>query len=224
VSEGRDAKTGGRDDALKKEFDDAAAAPSPRLADAASTRPEAWKRVRSEQITDCRVFQVRRDLSINPRDGSEHDFYCLESPDWINIIPLTARNEVVMIEQYRHGAGEVTLEIPGGMVDEGESPRAAAERELLEETGYLAPQTIALGKARPNPAIQHNWIHLFLARDVSHQRAPHFDSTEHTVVRLVPLADVPALINDGTITHALVIVAFYRLWLYQQHDRLESPD
>lgn len=180
----------------------------------------AWKRLSFEQIADCRVFQVRRDVSVNPRDGSVHDFYCIEAPDWINIIPLTANDEVVMIEQYRHGAGEISLEIPGGMIDEGESARDAALRELLEETGYLAPRTIALGRSRPNPAIQQNWIHIFLAPDASYHRAPQFDGTEHTVVRLIPLSDVPALISDGTINHALVIVAFYRFWLYQQQYQL----
>lgn len=176
-----------------------------------------WKRISSERIADCRVFEVRRDISVSPRDGSEHDFYCIEARDWVNIIPLTANDEVVMIEQYRHGADEVTLEFPGGIVDEGEQPREAATRELLEETGYLAPRTIALGKARPNPAIQDNWVHFFLAPDASFHRAPQFDGTEHTVVRLVPLGDVPALIGDETINHALVIVAFYHLRLYQQH-------
>jgi ADP-ribose pyrophosphatase len=185
-----------------------------------SKEVQAWKRAASKQIADCRVFQVRRDLSINPLDGSEHDFYCIEAPDWVNIIPLTANDEVVMIEQYRHGAGEVGLEIPGGIVDRDESPRDAATRELLEETGYFAPRTIPLGKVRPNPAIQNNWMHFFLAPDTSYQSAPHFDGTEQVVVRLVPVGDVPALISDGTINHALVIVAFYRLWLYQQHYRL----
>jgi 8-oxo-dGTP pyrophosphatase MutT (NUDIX family) len=181
-----------------------------------SDEVEPWERVSSEEIADCRVFRVRRDVSVNPRDKSEHEFYCIEAPDWVNIIPLTANNEVVMIKQYRHGTGEVGLEIPGGIIDEGEAARDAAVRELMEETGYLAPRTIALGKARPNPAIQQNWVHIFLAPDANFQRAPQFDGTEHAVVRLVPLSDVPTLINDGTINHALVIVAFYRFWLYQQ--------
>ncbi len=175
-----------------------------------------WRRASSEIIADCRVFQVRRDKSADPRTGREHDFYVLEAPDWINVVPLTADNEVVMIEQYRHGTEEVTLEIPGGMVDVGEEPQAAAARELLEETGYAAGEITLLGRTRPNPAIQNNWIHTFLARDVSFRRAPVFDGTEHTAVRLVPLAGIPALIRDGVIDHALVVVGFHWLSLYEK--------
>jgi 8-oxo-dGTP pyrophosphatase MutT (NUDIX family) len=176
----------------------------------------AWQRAASERLADCRVFQVRRDHSISGRDGREHDFYVIEAPDWINIIPLTAQDNIVMIEQYRHGSCEVTLEIPGGMVDQGEAPQSAALREMLEETGYAASEALLLGKTRPNPAIQNNWIHTFVARDAQYRGVPVFDSTEHTAVRLVPLADVPALIADGTITHSLVVMGFYWLHLYQQ--------
>lgn len=174
-----------------------------------------WRRVRSERVADCRVFQVRRDLAQNPRDHTEHDFYCIETVDWINVIPLTARNEVVMIEQYRHGADEVTLEIPGGMIDEGEEAESAAARELMEETGYRASEVKLLGRTRPNPAIQDNWLHSFIARDCRYEREPVFDSSEWTVVRLVPLANIPALIREGSITHALVVAAFHWLSLYR---------
>jgi len=181
------------------------------------SRPDlSWRRRSSEIIADCRVFRVRRDLSVSPHRDSEHDFFVLESSDWINIIPLTAHGEVVMIEQYRHGSEEVTLEIPGGMVDAGESPEAAAVREMLEETGYAATgEVVSLGKVRPNPAIHNNWIHTFLARDVSLRHKPVIESTEHTIVRLVPLADIPRLISDGSINHALVVVGFHWLALHQ---------
>jgi 8-oxo-dGTP pyrophosphatase MutT (NUDIX family) len=171
----------------------------------------AWRRLRSTTIADCRVFKVRRDFAKDPRDGSEHDFYCLEAPDWINVIPLTHDNHVVMIEQYRHGTDEVTLEVPGGMVDEGESPLATAVRELQEETGYRAPEIKLLGNTRPNPAIQNNWLYIFLARDCEPYEKPRFDRSENIAVRLVPLANVDSLIKSGAINHALVIVAFHKL-------------
>ena len=173
-----------------------------------------WQRRSSEMLADCHVFKVRHDRSSKSEFAAQFDFYCLEAPDWINVIPLTSDQRVVMIEQYRHGSGEVTLEIPGGMVDEGESAATAAARELFEETGFGIENLVSLGASRPNPAIQDNWIHNFVALNVSMETKPEFDSTEHTTVRMVPLEQIPELIADGTINHALVVLAFYKLNLY----------
>ncbi|MCP9493153.1 MAG: NUDIX hydrolase [Pyrinomonadaceae bacterium MAG19_C2-C3] len=180
----------------------------------------AWEVVKRESVADCRVFQVRRDTSLHRLDNRAGQFYVLECPDWVNVIPITVNNGVVMIEQYRHGIGRVTLEIPGGMVDAGESPRDAALRELLEETNYAGDNVVNLGSTHPNPAIENNSIHTFLARDVrlsdKDKTFIHQDSSEHTTVRLVPLRDVGGLIREGVITHSLVVVAFHLLGLYER--------
>jgi 8-oxo-dGTP pyrophosphatase MutT (NUDIX family) len=143
----------------------------------------------------------------------EHDFYILESSDWINVIPLTADDKVVMIRQYRHGSREVTLEIPGGLVDPGDTPKKAAARELLEETGYQAKKWLKIGVVNPNPALFNNHCHTFLAQDVNKGADPTPDQTEDIEVVLIPLADIPKLILKGKFDHAMVITAFCHYFL-----------
>lgn len=174
-----------------------------------SKNVETWKIKRSEQVADCKIFKVRRDYSVRDSDGAEFPFYCLENGDWVNIIPITKSGEVVLIEQYRHGIETITLEIPGGMVDDGEDAKLAAERELLEETGYVPQKTILIGKSHPNPAIQNNLVYHYLAIDCEKKHEPEFDSTESVLTKLVPLKNIQNLITDDKITHSLVIAAFY---------------
>ncbi|HEY8518199.1 MAG TPA: NUDIX hydrolase [Candidatus Binatia bacterium] len=176
-----------------------------------------WRRLDTEMVYRCRVFSLRRDRSLSPRTGSEHDFFVLEACDWVNVVPLTAQEEVVMVRQYRHGVGDFTFEIPGGMVDdEDPSPREAARREMVEETGWDSDDLVPLGALHPNPAIQGNVLHTFLARGVTKLHDPRFDTTEETEVELVPLADIPRLVREGMITHALVVSAFHLLDLWRR--------
>ena len=168
-----------------------------------------WKRIRSQTNQTYRIFSIRTDTTLSPRTGAEHEFYVIESGDWVNVIPITADEQVVMIKQYRHGSGEITLEIPGGLVEPGDTPEKAASRELLEETGYQAEEWKKIGVVNPNPAIFSNRCHTFFARNLTKVGNPTLDQTEDIDVVLLPLSDIPRLIRNGVIDHALVIAAFY---------------
>jgi 8-oxo-dGTP pyrophosphatase MutT (NUDIX family) len=167
-----------------------------------------WLCIRSQFERSYRIFSIRTDTTISPRTGIQHDFYIIETKDWVNIIPLTIDHQVVMVRQYRHGSKEVTLEIPGGLVDPGDTPEEAAVRELLEETGYQAEHVVKIGMSNPNPAIFNNRCYTFMARNVTKVRDPMPDQTEDIEVVLIPLADIPELIRKGEIDHAIVISAF----------------
>ena len=177
--------------------------------------PLPWPLVRSKPGPSYRIFSLRIDTAKSPDTGKEHDFYIIDSPDWINIIPLTKEDQVVMVRQYRHGTRQVTLEIPGGMVEEGDTAAQAARRELLEETGYEAGELSQLGVIDPNPAILNNRCTTFLAQNLTKLNSGNFDETEDIEVVLVPLKKIPKLIQTGTITNSLIVVAF---WWYFNKD------
>ena len=171
--------------------------------------PGPWPLVRSALDKSYGIFSVRTDTAGCPRTGQEHDFFVLDSPDWVNVIPLTADDNVVMVSQYRHGTRSICLEIPGGLANPGDTPAEAARRELLEETGYDAEELSFLGSACPQPAIMNNRSVTFLARDVAKVQEPQLDDTEDIEVVLVPLSAIPDMIREGEITNAMVILAFY---------------
>ncbi len=149
-----------------------------------------------------------RRAAVSPRTNGTGRFYTIETKDWVNIIPMTANDEVVMIKQYRHGSKEITFEIPGGLVDE-EDHREAALRELLEETGCVGENIKLLGSVNPNPAIFNNLCHTYLVENVKKVAEMSLDPNEDIEVAHMPIQKIPSLIEKGAISHALVVVGFY---------------
>ncbi len=116
-----------------------------------------WKILNSDVVTENKIFTLTKNNCLSPKDGKEYPFYMLDTLDWVNIIPITEDNEVIMIKQFRHGNEKITLEIPGGMTDKEDlSPQDAALRELAEETGYTGTEVIKLGECSSNHAIFNN--------------------------------------------------------------------
>lgn len=174
-----------------------------------------WQTLERKQLADYRIFRSWQQTSQSPRTGATHQFFVLESADWVNIIPITPEGNVVMIHQFRHGLDDVTLEIPGGVVDADDPhPLESARRELLEETGYEVDEIIHIGTVSPNPAFMNNWCHSYLALGARYTQPPHFDGAEDIAVEEIPLAQIPDLIRNGRISHALVVVAFYHYQAY----------
>jgi len=171
-----------------------------------------WKKLESRLLAEQKIFRLREEVFESPRTGDPHRFAVLDSPDWTNVIPVTPEGNVVLIRQFRHGVGDVTLEIPGGMADPRDRTiEDAAHRELREETGYRAERMIPLGSVTPNPAFLNNRCHTFLAAGSRPDGPATPEGSEEIEVETAQLAEIPGLIADGRIHHALVIAAFYLL-------------
>lgn len=172
-----------------------------------------WKKIGSRPLASYKIFDIREDRYRLPRNGKEAPFYILESLDWVNVIPLTDEEEVVLIRQFRFGIEKTALEIPGGIVDPGLTPLTAGQKELLEETGYRSDRWEYLGYVHPNPAFLNNRCHSFLARGVTPEAEIALEESEEIEVVLSPLQEVENLIKKGAIRHSLVICAFHLLGL-----------
>ncbi|HEY3351049.1 MAG TPA: NUDIX hydrolase [Thermoanaerobaculia bacterium] len=187
--------------------------PSKKSPGALRTSPSVWPLLESRTLGDFKVFSVRGERTRSPRSGRPHDFFVLECSDWANVVALTDSREVVLVRQFRAGTRSVTLEIPGGSVETGETAAAAVRRELREETGYAARSWRRLGVVHPNPAIQGNRCFTYLATGCRSVGDLMPDEGEDLAVELVPLRRIPDLIRKGRITHSLVIAAFHFLSL-----------
>ena len=178
---------------------------------------EKWPVLNSKKLADFRIFTVRSDVKRSPRTGADHEFFVLDTRNWVNVIAVTPDDKLVMVEQYRHGSGTIELEIPGGVMDAGDSsPVLGGQRELREETGFTGESAELLGQIFPNPAIMSNTCHTLLVRNCRLTHPVEFDSGEDIRTHLVPVAELPGLVAAGKIQHALVVVALYRFDLWRR--------
>ncbi len=186
----------------------------------AMTKLEPWITLSTEVLGTYPIFELQRSRRRSPLSGREHRFLKLECPDWVNIIAVTDDRRMVLIEQYRHGTDEITLEIPGGAVDPGEDAATTAARELEEETGYRAAELVEIGRVDPNPAFLSNRCWTYLALGCRADGEVDLDPSEEIEVSLAPLNDFGRLIDNGAITHSLVIAAHDHL---QRGIRSQAP-
>lgn len=177
------------------------------------TRPvpiRPWRVIRSDEAFRDRWYRLRRD-TVELADGSVvDDYFVSERADIAQVVALTPERDVVFVRQYKHGIGEITLELPGGLVDDGEPPEAAARRELAEETGYDAPGLEPLGALVHDPPKTTNRIHGFLARDAARTHEPEPDATEEIEVVLVPLSEVEQRLRARELDVSSTVALLYR--------------
>jgi 16S rRNA (guanine(527)-N(7))-methyltransferase RsmG len=173
-----------------------------------------WETLGREEMVKTPVFGVARMHRRSP-DGTEAKFFVAEMPDWVNVVAITPEEKIVLIRQYRQGTDSITLEIPGGVVDEGESYLETGIRELREETGYEADEYHQIGVVEPNPALQDNKCATVVAIGARPTAATNFDEHEEIEVVLASLEEAYDLVMRGEITHALVVAALfhYRAWV-----------
>ena len=180
-----------------------------------SYRHLEWTEEEAGEAYRCRVFTVKDIKSTSP-DGRKGVFTVIHAPDWAIVVPLIKDAEgerFVMVRQWRHGSKSVSLEFPGGVIEEGEKPEEAAARELYEETGWKARSVRQIGVMSPNPAIMANHVHFFAAEGLYKNGKQELDEDEYVDVEFVSESEVRENIGREPYVHALMASAlslFYR--------------
>ncbi len=169
-----------------------------------------WKILKSEVVIDTPHLRVRRDRIELPAGTIVDGYHVRETRGFVMIFAITPEENVVLVRQYKHGIGEVILELPAGMIDQGESAEHAALRELGEETGYAPKDELErIATFIVDPTNSNGRFTLYLAREVTLKHERHLDPTEDIAVELVPIGKLIDLIRSGEIDVCNHVGAIY---------------
>ena len=155
-------------------------------------------------------MRLREDRIRLPDGGTIDEFHVVEYPNWAATVCIDRVGRLIMVEQYRHGVGRFSLELPAGVIEPDEAPEAAARRELVEETGYTADAWMSIGTCATDPCNHSNYAHFFLARDAYLQEKQNLDAEEDIAVHAIPVADVLKMLDAGEVIHGIHMAAI--LW------------
>ena len=173
--------------------------------------PHLWRKLDSTLEADCRIFKIWRSQFVHDERKSSGDFFVMESPDWVHVAALTDDGKLIMVKQFRFGTENLSWEVPGGLMEPGESPIEAAKRELREETGHVGTSAEVIGEIAPNPAIQTNTCYFVLIRGVRREVDLEWDEHEEILTEAVPIPEVEEWAHSGRIFHSLSIASLFFL-------------
>jgi len=170
-----------------------------------------WKTLSTEYLFKDTWFTVRKDR-CETEDGRIIDpYYVYEFPTWATACALTEDNNVILVRQYRHALDQISLETPGGCVDDTDAdPQAGIARELMEETGYEFSSFTYLGKTSPNPSTNNNWMHMYLAKGGKKVADQNLDHNEEIEVELYSIEEVKAMLDKNEIIQAMHCVCLFK--------------
>ncbi|MEN9298983.1 MAG: hypothetical protein RLZZ429_1296 [Bacteroidota bacterium] len=172
-----------------------------------------WKKLASEKVYSDRWFQARADKCEFPDGRIIEPYYVVELPNWANIFVVTSDEKIVLVRQYRYPVDQVTYELPGGVIDRGEDPKAAAIREMKEETGYHSDEVEFVCQLSPNPAINNNTAYFFLAKNAIPGEKKSFDAFEDIDICLFTKEEFLQLLRENKMQHGVQLGPVYEALL-----------
>ena len=169
-----------------------------------------WRTLESNALVEDRWIKLTADRCLLPDGKVIEPYYVLHERDWVHVFAQNDDGSVLVVRQFRYATAALCVDLPGGVIDEGESSLAAAKRELLEETGYSANEWTVVGRMYANPARQTNSVHIYVARGLVQVTSQSLDESEDIQFEFASIAEIHEMIERNEFSQALHTASFYR--------------